>query len=202
MEFGSGPDSLLEVVQEGKTFATVGREWDEEDVAKLRRAMELLLPGLALAGLLPHVGGDWSLVAFIGTLVAAIGMFRLWEESLWFKLSALSVGLQCLCLCYQLVGQTLLPKLMEQPLYAVAGYAAMAVGGVTFLLLTVALWLYHRKSAYLMAASAVAGMALPVLSLFDGGMVLTVVRIVLVVIGTAALGVLFVQAKNAPVIPG
>ena len=201
MNLGSGQDSFLEVVEEGKLFSTVENQADEEDVAKLRRAMEFLLPGLALAGLIPYVGGDWSLVAFIGTLVAVLGVFRLWEEGVWFKLSAVTVGLQCLCLCYQLVGQTLLPELLEQPLYPVAGYVAMVAGAATFLLLTVALWLYHKKSAYLMAAAALAGVALPVLSLFGGGLVLTVVRIVLVLVGAAGLGVLFVSAKQAPIYP-
>lgn len=201
MDLGSGPDTLLEVVEDSKIFSTVGTQWDEEDVAKLRRAMELLLPGLALAGLLPHVGDDWSLLAFVGTLVAAVGMFRLWEEGLWFKLSALGVGVQCLCLCYQLVGQTLMPELMTQPLYSIAGCVATVAGAATFVVLTVALWLYHKKSAWFMAAAAVSGVALAVLSLLGGGLVLTVVRLALVVIGVSALAVLFVQSKQAPVIP-
>lgn len=201
MSLGRGPDTWLEIAADKKAFSTVGDQWDEEDATKLCRAMKLLLPGLALAGLLPHVGGDWSLVAFIGTLVAAVGVSRLWEESLWFKLSALSVALQSLSLCYQLVAQTMVPELMAHPLYDVAGYVATVAGAVTFVLLTVALWLYHRKSAALMAGGAIAGVALAVLGLLAGGLVLTVARIALAVIGTAALAILFVQTRQTPEIP-
>lgn len=198
---GKGQDTVFETVEKGRFFTpTAGEAWDEESVAKLRRAMEQLLPGLLLACLLPNVAGDWPLVAFVGALLTVFGAFRLWDENLWFKLSVLCAGAQMLCLGFQLVGQAMLPALLETAAYPIAGYGATAAGVLVPVLLTVGLWLHHRKGVVWMAVAALAALALPLLKLAVGVPVL-IVRIVLAVIGAAALTVLLVRAKAAPVVP-
>lgn len=202
MNLGKGQDTIFEAVAKGHFFTpSAGENWDEEDVAKLRRAMERLMPGLVLAGLLPNVAGDWSLVAFIGGMLAISGAFRLWEENVWFKLGTLSIGLQTLCLCFQLMGQTMLPQLLQWAIYPVAGYIAMVAAALTPVLFTVGLWFYHRKDALFMGAAAAAAVALPLLKLAGDGLVMILVRGAVAAVGAGALLWLFIRAKQAPILP-
>lgn len=189
---GKGQDTVFETLEKSNFIAPPGGdERDQEDISKLCRAMELLTPGIVLAALLPQVAGDWTLVAFLGALLTVFGCVRLWEENGWFKLAMWCAVAQGLLLCFRLVGQTMLPMLLESALYPIAGYGADVAGAAVPAALAVGLWLYDRKAAPFMTAATAAAIALPLL----GGLMLAV-RAVAAAVGAGSLIWLLVRTKR------
>lgn len=196
---GKEPESLREILEEGNFIAPPGGDpRDEESIPKLRRAVELICPGLVMAAILPNVIGDGTFLGSIGAVLVVFGTLRLWDEGIRFRLVLLCAALQGLSDCFRFVGANMWLPLMESPLYPAAGVVAVVAGTATPVLLAVALGTYHRKSAPWMAGAALAAVVLLVLKLVGAWLIL---RAALAVLGTAALAVLFVRAKRAPMFP-
>ena len=198
----NGYKTILEILEEGNFFAPPGGDdRDEEDIAKLRRAMELLAPGIIMACLLPYVVGKWVLVPFLGAFFMAFGAFRLWEENGYFRFGVLFAVVQVLATVFRLVSETAVLAWQEGWLYTAAGYAAVITAAAVPVVLTVGLWHCHKKYAPIMGAVAVMAVLLPLLSLLGNGAVMIVLRAVLAAVSAALLIWLLVRAKSAPTIP-
>jgi len=196
---GKEQDTVFETLQKGEFIAPPGGDdRDQEDIAKLRRAMEWLLPGLVLGSFVPHLARGWELAAFLGGLITPSGCVRIWEENGWFRLAMWCAVAQMLGSCVQLIAQTAVPMLLDTAAYSVAAYTAVIAGAAVPASLTAALWLYHRKSAPFMAVTAAVAVIMPVLAYFG---VMAAVRALGLAVGTGVLARLLVLSKDGPALP-
>lgn len=176
-----------------------GDDRDEMDIAKLRRAMELLAPALLCMSLLPYVAGQLTLLPFVGSILAVLGCVWIADEDRWFKLATAWSSLGAVAFCLVAGGTTdLLAVLKTSWVYDLAVYTAMVVAALLPVILTLGFWRHCPQTAPYMLAVAVIAIVLPVLALIG---VQLFVRIVLAVLAAAALVLVFVRAKNAPLHP-
>lgn len=198
--WGKEQQHVFTTLERGDFIApTGGDERDEMDIAKLRRAMELLTPALLCTSLLPYVAGQLTLLPFIGSILAVLGCLRISSEDRWFKVAVIWSGLGAVAFCVVAGCSTdLLAVLKETWVNDLAVYTAMVIGALLPVMLTIGAWRHYPRLAPLMLAVAVIAIALPVLML--GGVQL-VVRIILAVLATTALVLVFIRAKNVPLHP-
>ena len=196
---GKGQDTVFEALEKGNFIAPPGGDdRDQEDISKLRRAMEWLLPGLALGAFVPHLAKGWELAAFLGGLITLFGCVRIWEENGWFRLAMWCAVAQVLGSCVQLIAQAAVPALLDTAVYSVAGYVSVIAGAAVPVVLTVALWSYHRRNAAFMAITAAVAVTMPALAYFG---VMAAVRALGLAVGAGALVRLLVLSKDGPAHP-
>ena len=197
---GKGQDHVFTTLEKGNFIAPPGGdERDEMDIAKLRRAMELLAPALLCMALLPYVAGQLTLLPFVGSILAVLGCWRMSSEDRWFKLATLWCGLGVVAFCVTAGASTeLLVVLNGTWVCDLAAYTAMVVAALLPVMLTLGLWQHYPQLAPWMLAVAVISIALPVITLMG---VQLMVRIVLAVLGAMVLVLMFIRAKNAPLHP-
>lgn len=198
--WGKQQEHVFSVLEKGDFIAPPGGDdRDEMDIAKLRRAMELLAPALLCMSLLPYVAGQLTLIPFLGSVLAVLGCLRISGEDRWFKLAAVCAGLGTLALCIVAGCSTdLLAVLKASWVYDLAVYTAMVIAALLPAMLTLGTWRYYARLVPLMLIVAVIAIALPVLTLIG---VQLIVRIVLAVLAAVALVLVFIRAKNAPLHP-
>ncbi len=198
--WGKEQQHVFTTLEKGDFIAPPGGDdRDEMDIAKLRRAMELLAPALLCMSLLPYVAGQLTLLPFVGSILAVLGCVRIIGEDRWFKLAAVwsSFGVASFCL---VAGGTtdMFAVLKALWIYDMAVYTAMIVAALLPVILTLGIWRHYPQAAPFMLAVAVFAIVLPVLTLIG---VQRVVRIVLAVLAAVALALVFIRTKNAPLHP-
>ena len=161
---GKEQDKIFEHLEKGNFFMPPGGDpRDEADIPKLKQALSLMLPGLALSVLLPGLLDGMELAAFLGVLVLIVGTGRFTGENGWFRATVACAVAQTVVLGFVLVAQTTAVALMTTTVYTVAVYTAMALGALVPAVLTAAVWKSYGVCRLPMALLAVAAVALAVI---------------------------------------
>lgn len=191
---GRNQDTVFEALEKGNFIAPPGgNDRDTEEIPQLRRAMEWLTPGLVLGAMVPYVGENLELAAFLGGLVTLFGCVRLYEENAWCKTALWAAVAQLLGRCLRLFAQTLLPMLLETVIYPASLLVAVIAAAVEPVLLSVGFWRSSQKAGALMAAAA--GVSLLLLPLWMLG-IMPLIRIAVAALGAVALIMLLAWAKT------
>lgn len=198
--YGKEQEHVFTTLEKGNFIAPSGGDnRDEMDIAKLQRAIELLAPAFLCMSLLPYVAGQLTVLPFIGSILAVLGCWRVSGEGRWFKLSVVWSALAAVAFCVVAGCSTdLLAVLKGTWANDLAAYTAMVVAALLPMVLTLGMWRYYPQVAHLMLALTIITIVLPVITLLG---VQLIVRIVLAVLGAAALVLMFIRAKNAPMHP-
>lgn len=161
---GKEQDKIFEHLEKGNFIVPPGGDpRDQADIPLLKRALLLLIPGLALTVLLPGLLDSMELAAFLGALVVSFGAGRMAGENGWFRATVACAAAQTVVLGFVLVAQTTAVALMTTTVYTVAVYTAMALGALVPAVLTAAVWKSYGVCKLPMALLAVAAVALVVI---------------------------------------
>ena len=161
---GKEQDKIFEHLEKGNFIVPPGGDpRDQADIPLLKRALLLLIPGLALTVLLPGLLDGMELAAFLGALVVSFGAGRMAGENGWFRATVACAVMQALSLGFVLVAQTTAVALMTTTVYTVAVYMAMALGALVSAVLTAAVWKSYGVCGLPMVLLAVAAVALAVI---------------------------------------
>ena len=157
---GKEQDKIFEHLEKGNFIVPPGGDpRDEADIPLLKRALLLLIPGLALTVLLPGLLDGMELAAFLGALILVFGAGRLASENGWFRGAVACAVAQSLVWGFVLVAQTTATALITTIIYTVAAYVGIALSAMMPILLAVAVWKCYigcRLPMAILAASAVA----------------------------------------------